>query len=44
MVRRADTRPTIPRSELGERIGQLDDDDIARLSHTLVVFPGLSGA
>ena len=34
---------TIPRSKLGERIGQLNDDDIIRLSHALVVFLGLAG-
>ncbi len=34
---------TIPRSKLGERIGQLSDDDIIRLSRALVVFLGLAG-
>jgi len=42
MVRRADTRLTIPPLELGERIGQLNVDDIVRLSHA--VFLGLAGA
>ena len=35
---------TIPRSKLGERVGQLDDADTIRPSHTLVVFLGLAGA
>jgi mRNA interferase MazF len=34
---------TIPRSKLGERIGQLRDDDLVRLSRALVVFLGLAG-
>ena len=34
---------TIPRSKLGERVGQLDDDDMIRLSRALVVFLGLAG-
>ena len=34
---------TIPRSKLGEQIGQLNDDDMIRLSHALVVFLGLAG-
>jgi len=34
---------TIPRSKLGERIGQLNDDDMIRLSRALVVFLGLAG-
>jgi mRNA interferase MazF len=33
---------TIPRSKLGERVGQLSDDDVIRLSHALVVFLGLA--
>ena len=35
---------TIPRSELGERVGQLSDDDSIRLSRALAVFLGLAGA
>ena len=35
---------TIPRSRLGERVGQLSDDDSIRLSRALVVFLGLAGA
>ncbi len=34
---------TIPRSKLGEQIGQLGDDDMIRLSRALVVFLGLAG-
>ncbi len=34
---------TIPRSKLGERIGQLSDDDMIRMSRALVVFLGLAG-
>lgn len=34
---------TIPRSKLGDRIGQLSDDDMIRLSRALVVFLGLAG-
>jgi len=34
---------TIPRSKLGERVGQLSDDDTIRLSRALVVFLGLAG-
>lgn len=35
---------TIPRSKLGERVGQLSDEDIIRLSLALVVFLGLAGS
>jgi mRNA interferase MazF len=35
---------TLPRSKLGERVGQLSDDDIIRLSRALVVLLGLAGA
>jgi mRNA interferase MazF len=35
---------TLARSKLGERVGQLSDDDIIRLSRALVVFLGLAGA
>ncbi|WP_395156074.1 type II toxin-antitoxin system PemK/MazF family toxin [Ilumatobacter sp.] len=33
---------SMPRSELGERIGQLSDDDLARLGRSIVVFLGLA--
>jgi mRNA interferase MazF len=34
---------TIPRSKLGECVGQLSDDDTIRLSRALLVFLGLAG-
>jgi len=34
---------TISRSELGEHIGRLSDDDMIRLTRALVVFLGLAG-
>ena len=34
---------TIPRSKLGERVGELSDDDTIRLSRALVVFLRLAG-
>ncbi len=34
---------TIPRSKLGERVGQLSDDDMIRLSRALAVSLGLAG-
>ena len=34
---------TIPRSKLGERLGQLSDDDRIRFSRAVVVFLGLAG-
>jgi mRNA interferase MazF len=34
---------TIPRSKLGERVGELSDEDMIRLSRALVVFLGLAG-
>lgn len=33
---------TMPRSRLGERIGQVSDTDLVALSRTLVVFLGLA--
>jgi len=33
---------TVPRSKLGERIGRLSDDDMARLARPVVVFLGLA--
>ncbi len=33
---------TIPRTKLGERIGQLSDEDMARLARSAVVFLGLA--
>jgi len=34
---------TVHRSKLGERVGQLSDEDMIRLSRALVVFLGLAG-
>ena len=34
---------TIPRSELGERIGHLGDEDMVRLTRALLVFFSLAG-
>lgn len=34
---------TIPRSKLGERIGQLGDEDMVRLGRAVLVFFGLAG-
>ena len=34
---------TISRSKLGERVGQLRDDDVIRLTRALAVFLGLAG-
>ena len=34
---------TMPRSKPGERVGQLNDDDMVRLARALVVFLGLAG-
>lgn len=33
---------TVPRSKLGERIGRLSEDDLARLARSVVVFLGLA--
>ena len=33
---------TIPRGRLGQRIGQLGDDDLLRLNRSLLVFLGLA--
>ena len=33
---------TVPRSKLGEQIGRLSDDDMARLARSVVVFFGLA--
>ena len=34
---------TVPRSELGEKIGRLGDDDTVRLGRAMVVFLGVAG-
>jgi len=35
---------TVPRAKLGEQIGQLPDDDMARLARSAVVFLGLASS
>ena len=39
-----DNITTVPRSKLGERIGQLADGDMIRLTRALMVFLGLAGS
>ena len=34
---------TIPRSKLGEHVGQLSDEDIVRLGRAILMFFGLAG-
>jgi mRNA interferase MazF len=34
---------TVPRARLGQKIGQLDEDDLSRLSRAAIVFLGLAG-
>ncbi|MBK9180725.1 MAG: type II toxin-antitoxin system PemK/MazF family toxin [Acidimicrobiales bacterium] len=38
-----DKLTTIPRSKIGERLGQLGDEDLVRLTRSMVVFLGLAG-
>jgi mRNA interferase MazF len=33
---------TVPKSKLGKRIGRLDDPDMLRLNHAILVFLGLT--
>jgi mRNA interferase MazF len=35
---------TVPRSKVGRRIGQLDDEDIIRLNRAVLVFLGLASS
>jgi mRNA interferase MazF len=37
-----DKLTTVPKSRLGKRIGQLDDEDIVRLNRATLVFLGLA--
>jgi mRNA interferase MazF len=37
-----DKLTTVPKTSLGEQIGRLDDEDIARLNRAIVVFLGLA--
>lgn len=34
---------TVPRSELGQHVGRLDDEDLVRLGRAILVFFGLAG-
>lgn len=34
---------TVPRSKLGERVGQLNDEEMLRLGRAILVFLGLAG-
>ena len=38
----ADKISTVPKAKLGARVGRLDDEDILRLNHALLVFLGLT--
>lgn len=40
----ADKITTVPKSKVGDRIGQLDDEDMVRLNQALMVFLGLAGS
>ncbi len=33
---------TVPKSELGARIGRLGDEDLVRFNRAAIVFPGLA--
>ena len=35
---------TVPRSKVGSRMGQLDDEDVVRLNRAILVFLGLAGS
>jgi mRNA interferase MazF len=37
-----DKLTTVPKSRLGKRIGQLDDEDVVRLNRAALVFLGLA--
>lgn len=39
-----DKLTTVPRSKLGQRVGQLSDEDMVRLMRAVVVFLGLAGS
>jgi mRNA interferase MazF len=39
-----DKLTTVPRARLGERVGQLADEDMVRLGRAVIVFLGLAGA
>jgi mRNA interferase MazF len=39
-----DKLTTVPKTKLGSRIGKLDDDDLVRLNHAIIVFLGVAGS
>jgi mRNA interferase MazF len=39
-----DKLTTVPRTKLGQRIGQLHDEDMFRVSRAMLVFLGLAGS
>jgi len=39
----ADKITTVPKSKLGIRLGQLDDEDLVRWNRAVLVFLGLAG-
>jgi mRNA interferase MazF len=34
---------TVPKAKIGSRVGRLDDEDVVRLNHAMLVFLGLAG-
>ncbi len=40
----ADKITTVPKSKLGAQIGRLDDKDVLRLNHAVLVFLGLAAS
>jgi len=37
-----DKLTTVPKSKVGRRVGQLDDEDMVRLNGAMIVFLGLA--
>ena len=35
---------TVPKRKVGERVGELDDEDLVRLNRAMMVFLGLAGS
>ena len=40
----ADKITTVSKAKLGDRIGRLDDEDVARLNQAMLMFLGLAGS
>ena len=38
----ADKITTIPRAKVGRRVGRLDDEEMTKLSHAIIIFLGLA--